>query len=172
RQRRRARGGRMTGEPIRGAVTVPLDPGRAFRLFTEGMGTWWPVEDYSRAVSELATEGVRVDRLEFQARPGGSILEHVSDGRVLPWGEVTAWEPPARVVVAWRPHPLPEPPTELEVRFAPAEEGTVVEVEHSGWERLSDGFREEMYPIYVRGWPGTLDRYAEAAGSTAKRGEM
>ena len=153
--------------PIRGAVTVPIDPERAFELFTRGMGTWWPLEDYSRAVSELADEGVRADGLEFQARLGGSILEHLSDGRVLPWAEVTAWEPPHRVVIAWRPHSLPEPPTELEARFTAVAAGTEVEIEHRGWERTSPAFREELYEIYVRGWPGTLARYAAAAGGDA-----
>jgi uncharacterized protein YndB with AHSA1/START domain len=154
-------------EPIRLAVTVRTDPERAFDLFTGGMGTWWPMDAYSRAVSELAGEGVRATRLEFQARPGGSILEHLSDGRVLPWAEVLAWHPPDRVVMAWRPHSQPEPPTELDVRFAAREGGTVVELEHRGWEGLSDGFREALYEVYARGWVSTLGRFAAAADGTA-----
>jgi uncharacterized protein YndB with AHSA1/START domain len=151
--------------PIRHTVTVPIDPEQAFELFTTAMGTWWPLEEYSRAVSELAGEGVRADRLEFQPRLGGSILEHLSDGRVLPWGEVGAWEPPERVVMDWHPHALPEPPTELEARFARVAAGTEVRIEHRGWERTSPAFRGELYGIYVRGWPGTLARYAAAASA-------
>ena len=82
--------------PIRETVTVRADPERAFELFTAGMGDWWPIGDYSRAVSELADEHVDVTRLEYQPRLGGAILEHVSDGRVLPWGEVIAWRCPNR----------------------------------------------------------------------------
>jgi uncharacterized protein YndB with AHSA1/START domain len=156
-----AYGGRV--EPIRHTLILRCTPERAFSLFTEDMGTWWPVEAYSRAVSEFAGEGVVVDRLEFQARNGGWILEHMSDGRTLPWAEVIAWDPPHRVVLAWRPHSLPEPPTELEVMFAVHGDGTLVEVEHRGWELLSDGFREEMYEIYVRGWITTLERFAATA---------
>jgi len=150
-------------DPIRESVTVRTDRRRAFDLFTKGMGTWWPVADYSRAVSEFEADGVHVTRLEFQPRPGGAILEHLSDGRVLPWGEVTEWDPPARVVMAWRPHALPEPPTEVEVTFDERDGATRVELEHRGWERLSDGFREDLYPIYVRGWTTTLARFAAAA---------
>jgi uncharacterized protein YndB with AHSA1/START domain len=150
--------------PIRQAVIVRADPDHAFRLFTEGMGTWWPVDQYSRAVSEFAAEGATVARLDFQAGPGGSIREVLSDGRVLPWGEVTQWDPPVRVVIAWRPHSLPEPPTELDVTFTAGDGGTLVELEHRGWERLSDGFRADLYPIYVRGWPTTLERFSAAAG--------
>lgn len=154
----------MTGaEPIRHAVTVGLEPAEAFDLFTAGMGTWWPVEDYSRAVSEFAADDVSVERLEFEPRLRGSIFEYMSDGRILPWAQVIAWEPPRRVVMAWRPHALPEPPTELEVTFEPTDGGTVVEVEHRGWDRLSEAFRDAMYPIYVRGWPPTLARLVTAA---------
>jgi uncharacterized protein YndB with AHSA1/START domain len=152
-----------TVEPILGSVNVRIDPERAFALFTGGMGMWWPVEAYSRAVSEFADDGVEVTRLEFQARAGGSIVEHLSDGRSLPWGEVTLWDPPRRVVMAWRPHSLPEPPTEVDVTFAPEPGGTLVRLEHRGWERLSQGFREGLYEIYVRGWVMTLGRFVTAA---------
>jgi hypothetical protein len=153
----------MQVEPIRQSVTVPVDPGRAFGLFTEEMGTWWPVESYSRAVSEFEHEDVHVAKLEFQARIGGSILEHLSDGRVLPWAEVTGWQPPHRVVMSWRPHSMPESPTELEVAFAARTSGTLLELEHRGWDRLSEDFRAQLYEIYVRGWPTTLARFAAAA---------
>ncbi len=150
-------------EPIRRTLIVRSDPGHAFDLFTEGMGTWWPLDAYSRAVSEFADHHVQATRLEFQARLGGSILEHVSDGRVLPWGEVIAWEPPSRVLMAWRPHSQPEPPTDVEVTFTARADGTLVRLDHRGWERLSDAFRQGLYPIYVRGWPPTLERFRAAA---------
>jgi uncharacterized protein YndB with AHSA1/START domain len=150
-------------EPIRHEVTVPGAPERAFKLFTEQMGTWWPVESYSRAVSELEHEGVEVIELEFQPRMGGSILEHLSDGRVLPWAEVIAWDPPRRVLMAWRPHSMPEPPTELEVTFTERGDGTMVQIEQRGWDRLSEDFREGLYDTYARGWITTLDLFAAAA---------
>ncbi|MDQ4027648.1 MAG: SRPBCC domain-containing protein [Actinomycetota bacterium] len=150
-------------EPIRRTISVQSGPERAFELFTDDMGTWWPVELYSRAVSEFKNEDVKVARLEFQARMGGSILEHMSDGRILPWAEVIVWRPPHRVVMAWRPHSAPELPTEIEVTFGPREAGTEVVVEHRGWERLSERFREQLYDIYVRGWPTTLECFAAAA---------
>ena len=98
---------------------------------------------------------------------GGSVLEHVSDGRILPWAEVIAWDRPRRVVLAWRPHSLPEPPTELEVTFEQTDRGTMVELEHRGWERLSDDFLNAMYEMYARGWPMTLGRFSAAADAVA-----
>lgn len=150
-------------EPIREIVTVHCPPDRAFELFTEHMGTWWPVEAYSRKVSELEGEDVEVERLEFQARLGGSVLEHLSDGRVLPWALVTGWDPPDSVVLAWRPHSSPEPPTELEVTFTIRDGGTLVGLEHRGWERLSEDFRQGLYETYARGWITTLGCFAAAS---------
>ena len=150
-------------ELIRQVVTVRGAPERAFELFTERMGTWWPVESYSRAESEFEHEGVEVTELEFQARMGGSVLEHLSDGRILPWAEVIAWRPPHRVLMAWRPHSSPEPPTEVEVTFTARGGGTLVELEHRGWERLSEDFRASLYDIYARGWITTLGCFAAAA---------
>ena len=158
----------MTGAaPIRHSVTVGRTLDQAFQLFTDRMGTWWPLDQYSRAVNEFGAEGVTATELEFQARMGGSILEHLSNGTVLPWGEVIGWDPPDRVVMAWRPHSLPEAPTELEVTFTARGEGTLVEIEHRGWERLSPEFRATLYPIYVRGWVTTLERFAEVADQGA-----
>jgi uncharacterized protein YndB with AHSA1/START domain len=155
-----------TAGPIHGSTTIRTTPEAAFELFTEGMGTWWPLDAYSRVVNEFDGQGLRAERLEFQPGMGGSILEHVSDGRVLPWGEVIAWDPPRRVVLSWHPHSLPEPPTEVEVTFTGTADGTVVSLEHRGWERLSDGFRDAMYDLYVRGWVSTLELYAGAARPT------
>src|SRR4051812_19683004 len=66
--------------PIRHVVTVRCAPEHAFMVFTERMGAWWPLESYSRAVNEFAGDAVSVTWLEYQARPGGAILEHLSDG--------------------------------------------------------------------------------------------
>jgi uncharacterized protein YndB with AHSA1/START domain len=150
-------------EPIRRTVTVRIEQASAFDLFTNRMGTWWPVDSYSRAVNEFEPGEVEVAELAFQGRMGGAILERLTDGRVLPWGEVAAWDPPQRVLLSWRPHSLPEPPTELEVTFAATDEGTRVDIEHRGWERLSEGFRSGLYEIYERGWVTTLQRFVAAA---------
>jgi uncharacterized protein YndB with AHSA1/START domain len=154
-------------EPIRESVTVSSDPERTFDVFTNQMDTWWPVESYSRAVSEFEHENVKVVSLEFQSQLGGSILEHMSDGRVLPWARVIAWQPPHRVVLAWKPHSEPEPPTELEVTFAARGRGTLVELEHRGWQHLSEKFRRGLYELYARGWPTTLELFARTADQSS-----
>ena len=121
---------------------------------------------HSRAVDEFEDERLKVERLEFQGRVGGQVLEHMSDGRALPWGEVTVWEPPTRVVLAWKPNSNERPPTEVEVRFAPAGPGTLVELEHRGWETLGPEVAE-THADYAAGWGITLERFAAKAEEAA-----
>ena len=149
-------------DPIVRSVTVRGDPARAFRIFTERMGSWWPHATHSRAAMEFEEEGVTVTEVEFQGHVGGRILEHLSDGRLVPWAEVLTWEPPDRFVVAWKPHDRPQPPTEVEVTFAPEDGFTLVTLEHRGWERLTEDYRE-LYASYGNGWVGTLSHFAAAA---------
>lgn len=151
-------------EPIRRSITVRAAAERAFRLFTERIGTWWPVETHSRAAD--GGEGLEVERIEFQARQGGLVLEHLSNGEVLPWAQVLAWEPPARLVLAWKPNSAPWPPTELQIRFTPVDGGTLVELEHRGWERLGE-LAAEVREGYSSGWNPVLARFEEAANGEA-----
>lgn len=147
-------------EPIRAQTTVRLDPARAFELFTERIDAWWPLERHSRAVDQF--ENVKAERVEFQPFVGGHVLEHMSNGETLPWGEVLAWEPPARFVLAWKPNSNERPPTEVEVTFTAQAGGTLVELEHRGWERVRE-VAAEAKPGYAAGWERTLGRFAEAA---------
>jgi uncharacterized protein YndB with AHSA1/START domain len=146
-------------EPIRASVSVRTDPARAFEVFTDRLDSWWPLETHSRAADEF--EGLSVERVEFQGRVGGRVLEQLSDGQVLPWGEVLIWEPPHRFVLAWKPNSSPRPPTELEVRFTEHEGGTLVELEHRGWEVLGE-VAEEARVSYGEGWLKTLELFARA----------
>jgi uncharacterized protein YndB with AHSA1/START domain len=152
----------MTMEPLRSSITVRLPPGDAFRIFTRDMGTWWPLDVHSLAVDER--EGrVRTPSLEFEEREGGRIVERMSDGTEGMWGTVLVWDPPAVLVLAWKPNTDDRPPTELEVRFTPEVGGTLIELEHRGWERLGDG-AEEARASYGEGWTGVLSMFAAAAG--------
>jgi len=148
----------MSVEPIRRSVTVRCDLERAFRTFTQEMGTWWPIETHARAVTELEDEDVKVERVEFQTFEGGHVLEHMSNGQALPWGEVLVWEPPSGFVLAWKPHGRPTPPTEVEVRFTAKGDHTLVELEHRAWERVGEDVAE-IAAGYAEGWILTLERF-------------
>jgi uncharacterized protein YndB with AHSA1/START domain len=146
-------------EPIRKSVFVRCDVERAFDLYTQGTDTWWPLETHTRH-DEI--EGATVERVEFPTEPGGQILEHLSTGTALAWGELLASERPHRVVIAWKPNSSANPPTEVEVTFTAEGGGTRVELEHRGWERLG-ALAEEGRADYDEGWDFVLGRYVEAA---------
>ena len=154
-------------QPIRRGVVVRCSAEDAFRVFTDGMTTWWPLETHSRAASE-ALEGVEAERVEVEGRVGGHIVEHLSNGERLTWGEVIAWEPPVRIVIAWKPHARPHPPTEIEVTFTPHREGTRVHLEHRGWERLGD-LALDAHADYSSAWPKVFGRLYAAAANAAGR---
>jgi uncharacterized protein YndB with AHSA1/START domain len=146
-------------KPITRAVTVQSPPERAFRTFTEEMGTWWPLQTHSIAVDRGLEQ--RAVALKLEARQGGRIEEVLEDGTVLGWGGVDVWEPPSRVVLRWKPNDLPTPPTEVEVLFTAEADGTRVDLEHRGWEGLGE-VAEQIRPLYAseNGWTMVLGRYA------------
>jgi uncharacterized protein YndB with AHSA1/START domain len=155
-------------EPIRRHVSVRCDPATAFRVFTAEMDTWWPLHIHSRATQEREADGVKAERLVVEERVGGRIYEVMSDGLEADWGTILIWEPPERIVIAWQPNGGPPNPTELELRFAVEGEGTRVDLEHRGWERLGPEGGEAR-ENYAQGWPLTFDRlFAEAANDAAQ----
>jgi uncharacterized protein YndB with AHSA1/START domain len=149
-----------TLEPIHASITVRAGLERAFEVFTARLDTWWPLETHSRAVDQF--DGVKAERVEFEGWVGGRVIEHLSDGQALSWGDVLVWEPPQRFVLAWNPTPDPRPPTELEVRFTPQGDGTLVELEHRGWERLGE-VAAVLRAGYGENWQRVLGRFGDVA---------
>ncbi len=156
----------MSVEPITRSVTVRRSVEDSFRIFTEEIGSWWPVQTHSRATSDFEGQDVKVERVEFQTRAGGRVLEHLSNGQTLAWGDVVGWDPPRRFMLAWHPTFSDRPPTEVEVRFTPDGDGTLVELEHRGWERLGPDAATLMGE-YAAGWIPTLERFRSAAEEVA-----
>lgn len=148
-------------EPVRKSVRVACDVETAFRIFVEDFSAWWPVERFSRTADEQYAPGVTLDRLIFEPRTGGRVYEVNSDGVEGSWAEVLAYEPPRRLVLAWKPNDREEPPTEVEIRFEPEADGTVVNLEHRGWERLGSRAGEARASHDV-GWQIPLERFAAA----------
>jgi uncharacterized protein YndB with AHSA1/START domain len=149
----------LTIQPVRVGIVVELSPDRAFRLFTDGIGTWWPHEGHSMAEE---TYGVRAETVVLEGRVGGRIFERIPGRPDAVWGNVLVWDPPHRVTFSWKPNLDPLPPTEVEVRFTAEGARTRVEIEHRGWDRLGgDGERKRR--AYDSGWPRVLDQYAKAA---------
>ena len=144
-------------EPIQRSVIVNRSVEDAFRIFTDEIGRWWPLESHSIGEDKVATA-------LFEGGAGGRVVERWHDGTEHEWAKILEWEAPNRFVLAWKPNTNRSAPTEVEVRFSPEGNGTRVELTHRGWERLGDealGARES----YAGGWQGTLERFVQATAA-------
>jgi len=146
-------------KPVRKRVRVAFPAEHAFETFTEGIGTWWPVTTYSITVGEDGSNPPQ--DVVIEPSVGGRVFERAHDGRECAWGTLLAYDPPTHIVIECRVNPA-APPTEVEVRFLPEGDETIVELEHRGWERYTGGGDAERSD-YDSGWPAVLARFSEAA---------
>lgn len=151
-----------TIEPVVKTRTVPLDPTAAFDLFTRRIGEWWPLASHS--MSEDPGAAVR-----FEGRVGGRVVEVLPDGTECAWADVLAWDPPNQVVLSWHPSPEPEASSVLDIRFAGQGDGTLVTLEHSGWEEFGAVMGAQLRDSYDQGWELVLVPFEEASRRTSRR---
>ena len=150
----------MATAPVVGVSEhVRCSPERAWEVFTEGIGGWWPLASHSVFEADAETAVI-------EPRVGGRIYERAGE-REHDWGRVLVYEPPARIVLEWQLSP-DNPPTEVEVTFTVEGDGTRVDLEHRGWERFGDR-SGELHAGYggEGGWPLVLGRFADAANATS-----
>jgi hypothetical protein len=152
----------QTYAPVIRTVTVAASQQRAFTVFTEQFGSWWPRE-YSIGPADLAD-------FRLEPRVGGRWYEIGVDGTECDVGHVTTYDPPERVGLAWHLNgswqydPDPDHASEVEVRFiAEGPASTRVELEHRGFERHGD----EAPAVHggvddPQGWTYCLELYAKA----------
>ncbi len=107
-------------------VACPIE--RAFAIWTEDFGTWWPA-DHTISGGPVA--------VVLEGRVGGRIYERTGQGSELEWGAVTVWRPPDQLAYRWHLGVGPDAATDVEIRFLPLDDArTKIEITHSGWERL------------------------------------
>lgn len=146
---------------VRESIVVAAPAERAFTVFTEGIGSWWP-PGHHILEAELA-------EMVFEPRVGGHIYDRGVDGSECRWARVLAYEPPTRVVISWdiglqwQLETDPERTSEIEIRFvAEGPARTRVELEHRhldrhgpGWEAMRDAVGSPD------GWRVGLERFAD-----------
>ena len=81
---------------VRESITVNRAVADAFRLFTDGIGEWWPLKG-----SPFSYGGDRADKIFLETKVGGRFYERFSDGEEFEVGRVIACEPPTRIVFTW-----------------------------------------------------------------------
>jgi uncharacterized protein YndB with AHSA1/START domain len=149
--------------PVRQSVVVRSDRQHTFEVFVATIGIWWPVNPFSAGKD-------RVRDVTFERRPGGRVYETWEDGTEVDWGEVLAFEPPARFVMTWN---MTSVVTEVELTFTELGPAlTLVAVEHRGWEQLTDEQLAKDCALpggylggaYIEGWARILGCLSAAAG--------
>jgi uncharacterized protein YndB with AHSA1/START domain len=153
----------MTELSVRKSVTVEASLETAFRVFTEGIDRWW-IRAHHIGAAELK-------QAVLEGREGGRWYEIGVDGTECEWGRVLRWEPPHRLVLNWQIdatwHFDPHLVTEVEILFAAeGPDRTRVELEHRDLDRFGDA-QEQVRAAFEspEGWPGLLDRFAQAAAT-------
>jgi uncharacterized protein YndB with AHSA1/START domain len=154
-----------TSPSVRNTIVVDAPVDRAFMVFTEKIGTWWPSEHHILE-GELA-------EMVFEPRAGGRIYDRAVDGSECAWARVLVYEPPHRVVFSWDLSPQwqietdTEKTSQVEVRFI--EEGpgrTRVELEHRDLERHGEGWESVRDAVSsADGWQLGLDAFARAVAA-------
>jgi uncharacterized protein YndB with AHSA1/START domain len=144
-----------TVEPVVKTVTVGCPLERAFTVFTREIGTWWPTESHALHAGD-------VQEVVWEEREGGEVYEIATSGARGRWATVLRWEPPHRLVIAWQVNPE-RLGTEVEVRFTETPGGTRVDLEHRGFERVTDG--AAMRDNYDPGWNEVLGRLTASLGT-------
>ena len=124
----------ISGDQAKVSVLVQVHVEDAFRLFTEEIDQWW------RRGLKYRIAGKRRGIICIEPRLGGRLFESFETPRgqrVVETGRVTAWEPPTRLVLEWRPVNFSAAErTEVEVSFDRQQSGTLVTVTHRGWNQI------------------------------------
>ena len=149
---------------VRRTICVNVSQQRAFDVFTQNMGQWWPKEHHIGG-SPLAAVVV-------EPRSGGRWYEKDEDGSECEWGTVLHWQPPTRIVLTWHLNADFEfvadvaKASEVEIRFIlETPERTRVELEHRCFERhgeTGDRLRAELEKPGA--WTYVLGEYGKLAG--------
>jgi len=142
------------------SVNVPIE--RAFKVFTERMGAWWPQTHH---VGGTPFKDILIDQ-----RAGGRWYEINANGEECIWGSVLTWEPPKKVVLSWHLQPdwsfSPDfaKASEVALEFiAEGPEKTRLEFEHRHLERHGAGWESMREKVSAPGgWPMILDCYLQA----------
>ena len=158
--------GEFDPNSVRKSMMVQASPAIAWRVFTEKMSTWWPLDHYKIGKAK-AVEAI------VEPRVGGRWYERGDDGSTCDWGRVLVWEPPTRLVLTWDISADwqfdAKLNTEIEIRFtARGTERTFVELEHRHLDRFGER-RDQMRRVFDQegDWGKLLARFASQAEGTS-----
>ena len=137
-------------DPIIKTIEVPCSQEKAFRVFVDEMGSWWPLD--KRSMSLMQGDGKPAKSLRIEAKLGGQIVETGHDDTEYLWGTIRSYDPHDSLSLDFHMGLPPENASLVEVRFTALENGrTRVVLSHSNWEAFGD-MAEMMRGGYGSGW--------------------
>jgi uncharacterized protein YndB with AHSA1/START domain len=142
---------------------VKATPERAFALFVDEIGRWWP-RDLTWAKDSLDAVGI-------EAKVGGRAFERDKAGAESPWGTVLSMRRPEHIVLAWQikadrtPEASEATSSRVDVRFVAVDADTTdVVVVHRDFPRHGDGWQAYKAQMAGKdGWPRLMDAFAKSA---------
>jgi uncharacterized glyoxalase superfamily protein PhnB len=142
------------GRRVTSEVEVPVEPAKAFTVFTDELDLWWV-----RGPVNFSGDAGRVFAMRIEPGVGGRLLQvyDAADGEAVERGRITVWEPGARL--GWQSS-LDDVVTE--VRFEPSPVGTRVVVEA----RIPPGGSDRGGTAWTRVVPRWLPRWIATRGQT------
>jgi uncharacterized protein YndB with AHSA1/START domain len=154
-----------TVDAIRRDVVVEVGQAQAFEIFTADITAWWPREHHIGSAP--------IEEIVIEPREGGRWFTRHQDGSETSTGVVTAWDPPARLVITWQIgtdwayHDDLE--TFVEVRFvSEAPDRTRVVLQHRGLEAYgADAAVMRATFDSPDAWSATLAAYAARTGGAS-----
>ena len=150
-------------DPIIKTIDVPCGQEKAFAVFVNEMGSWWPLD--KRSMSLMHSDGKPAKSLSIEAKQGGKIVEIGHDDTEYLWGTIRSYDPNDSVSMDFHMGLPPENASLVEVRFTALDnERTRVELTQSNFEAFGD-MAEMMRGGYGSGWVIIFEQgYKSACG--------
>ena len=148
-------------DPLVKTIEVPCSQEKAFRVFVNEMGNWWPLD--KRSMSKMHS-GKPSKSLRIDPKQSGKIVEIGADDTEYLWGTVMSYEPHDLVSMDFHMGlPAGKSASIVEIRFtALSNERTRVILTHSNWEAYGE-LAEMMRGGYGSGWVIIFEQAYKAA---------
>ncbi|MEM9580195.1 MAG: SRPBCC domain-containing protein [Pseudomonadota bacterium] len=138
-------------EPLVHAMDLACSAEHAFEVFLRRIDLWWPP----------GHRKFKGSRFACTPEVGGQITEYAPDGTCFVWADITAIDPPHRLVLGWHPGKITAP-TRSDITFASAGPGrSRVTVTHSEADAALGGAWPQRAALFSAGWTAVLSALAD-----------